>query len=101
MPYNRRKNSGSSDHKYLRTHTFAKCKWNVRKKIGEKVNGKTNVYSHDVSTISLTRLTYSLRFSLYRLAASALAGELGLGSWSNDWILVRMAATSYVGLHRF
>lgn len=44
---------------------------------------------------------YSLRFSRYKLAASALAGEFGLGSWSRDWIEVRIAATSYVGDHRF
>ena len=28
-----------------------------------------------------------------------LAGELGLGSLSKDWMEVRMAETSYVGLH--
>ena len=28
-----------------------------------------------------------------------LAGELGLGSLSRDWMEVRMAETSYVGLH--
>ena len=28
-----------------------------------------------------------------------LAGELGLGSLSKDWMDVKMADTSYVGLH--
>ena len=57
--------------------------------------------SQEVSTISRTRRVYSLRFSRYKFAASALAGEFGLGSWSRDWIEVRIAATSYVGDHRF
>jgi hypothetical protein len=32
-------------------------------------------------------------------AAIELAGEFGFGSLSNDWIEVKMAETSYVGLH--
>lgn len=46
------------------------------------------------STISLTRLLYSRRFSPYNLAASLLAGELGLGSQSSDYMEVRIADTS-------
>ena len=53
---------------------------------------------HDSSTVSRTFLIYSFLFSVNNRAASALAGELGLGSCSSDWIEVRMAATSYVGL---
>ena len=88
------------------------------------------------STVSRTRLVYSFMFSRYRLDASALAGELVLGSLSrlyvppqeplatqqssihslpihpsgeshrtapraHLWMLVNIAATSYVGLHRF
>ena len=30
-----------------------------------------------------------------------LAGELGFGSLSRDWMLVRIAETSYVGDQRF
>lgn len=53
------------------------------------------------STVSRTRLLYSFRFSTNNRAASALAGLLGLGSCSRLWILVKIAATSYVGDHRF
>lgn len=53
------------------------------------------------STHAFTRFSYSRRFSLYSWAAIELAGELGLGSLSSDCIEVRMADTSYVGLHRF
>ena len=44
---------------------------------------------------------YSRLFSLNIRAASELAGEFGLGSQSSDWIEVRIAATSYMGLHWF
>ena len=54
---------------------------------------------HDCSTQAFTRFSYSLRFSLNNWAAMELAGEFGFGSLSNDWIDVRMAETSYVGLH--
>ena len=50
--------------------------------------------AHDCSTISFTLRSYSLRFSWYSRAASELAGELGLGSHSSDWIEVRMAEMS-------
>ena len=46
------------------------------------------------STVARTLLTYSFMFSLYNCAASAFAGLLGLGSCSNDWMEVKMAATS-------
>lgn len=36
------------------------------------------------STIAATRLTYSLRFSVYNCAAKAFAGEFGFGSSSKD-----------------
>ena len=49
---------------------------------------------HDCSTISFTLRSYSLRFSWYSRAASELAGELGLGSHSSDWIDVKMADMS-------
>lgn len=74
------------------------------------------------STISLTRLLYSRLLSLYKLDASTFAGEEVLGSFRRLagnvscrqegkesrrgattclCMLVKMAATSYVGLHRF
>jgi len=53
------------------------------------------------STVARTLLTYSFMFSLYSCAASAFAGLFGLGSCSSDWIEVKIAATSYVGDHRF
>ena len=46
------------------------------------------------STVARTLLTYSFIFSLYNCAASALAGLLGLGSCSSDWMEVKIAATS-------
>jgi hypothetical protein len=65
------------------------------------------------STVSRTRLVYSLRFSLYRFDASTLAGDDVLGSFSKLhhvslvirivpelgwkaylWMLVKTAATS-------
>ena len=46
-------------------------------------------------TVSRTLLLYSRLLSLYIRAASEFAGEFGLGSQSNDWIEVRIAATSY------
>lgn len=46
------------------------------------------------STTSFTRFAYSLRFSCHSRAASALAGEFGFGSFSSDWIEVRIAAMS-------
>ena len=53
------------------------------------------------STVARTLRTYSFMFSLYNCAASAFAGLLGFGSCNSDWIDVRIAATSYVGDHRF
>ena len=83
------------------------------------------------STVSFTLFVYSLRLSLYRFDASTFAGELVFGSFSkldlvsqflqgplplpvparrplsvqrrrtNLCTLVKIAATSYVGLHRF
>lgn len=46
------------------------------------------------STHCLTFLSYSALFSEYNRAASLFAGLFGFGSHSNDWIEVRMAATS-------
>ena len=54
---------------------------------------------HDCSTQAFTRFSYSLRFSLNNCAAIEFAGEFGFGSLNNDWMDVRMAETSYVGLH--
>ena len=45
-------------------------------------------------TLSITRRLYSSLFSFHSRAASALAGEAGLGSHSSDWMDVRIAATS-------
>ena len=53
------------------------------------------------STVSRTLLVYSLRLSLYRLLASTFAGLLVFGSLSKLCTLVKIAATSYVGLQRF
>jgi len=53
------------------------------------------------STVALTLLTYSFIFSRYNCAASAFAGLFGLGSWSRLCMLVKIAATSYVGDHLF
>ena len=53
----------------------------------------------DCSTQAFTRFSYSRLFSLKSCAAIELAGEFGLGSLNNDWIDVRIAETSYVGLH--
>ena len=59
-----------------------------------------NQSSHQLcSTHALTRFSYSRRFSLNSCAAIELAGELGFGSLNKDWMDVRMADTSYVGLH--
>lgn len=54
-----------------------------------------------LSTISLTLLSYSLLFSLYIWAAMLLAGESGFGSDNSDLTEVRIAHTSYTGLHWF
>lgn len=53
------------------------------------------------STVNFTLLTYSFIFSLYNCAASAFAGLFGLGSCNKLCMLVKIAATSYVGDHRF
>ena len=53
------------------------------------------------STVSRTRFVYSFLLSLYRFDASTLAGDEVLGSFRRDCMLVRMAATSYVGDQRF
>ena len=53
------------------------------------------------STVTFTLRTYSFMFSLYSCAASAFAGEFGFGSCRRLCILVRIAATSYVGDQRF
>ena len=51
------------------------------------------------STISRTRLLYSRRSRSYSCDASAFAGDAGLGSLSKDWMEVRIADMSYIGLH--
>jgi hypothetical protein len=48
---------------------------------------------------SCTFLLYSRLHSLYSRAASELAGEFGFGSHSRLCIDVRIALTSYIGLH--
>ena len=53
------------------------------------------------STVNFTLLTYSFIFSLYNCAASAFAGLFGFGSCNKLCMLVKIAATSYVGDHRF
>lgn len=53
------------------------------------------------STVSRTRFTYCDRWSLYKFAASTLAGDEMFGSFKSDWIDVKMLETSYVGDHRF
>jgi hypothetical protein len=56
---------------------------------------RADIYATQLcSTTSFTRFAYSLRFSCHSRAASALAGELGFGSFSSDWIEVRIAAMS-------
>lgn len=67
----------------------AKCK-----KIFASVAAHVSCSIQLCSTTSRTRLLYSRLFSLYRRAASELAGELGLGSHSRDCIDVRIADTS-------
>lgn len=50
--------------------------------------------SQDSSTMADTRFSYSRRSAEYNCAARLLAGLLGLGASSSDWMLVRMLATS-------
>ena len=53
-------------------------------------------------TNSLARETRdSMEDGIGRASTYELAGELGLGSSSSDWMDVRIAETSYVGLQRF
>lgn len=57
---------------------------NVRKTTVRSVNHTTSLTSQSsqlFSTVSRTRLTYSLRLSLYRFEASTLAGDDVLGSF--------------------
>jgi hypothetical protein len=65
----------------LAAHSLAQtafaCTCKCRRNGGAQVN-------HDSSTHCRTRLLYSRRSSRYSLAASAFAGEFGLGSHSND-----------------
>lgn len=53
------------------------------------------------STMAVTLFSYSRLFSWYSCAAWLLAGLLGLGSSSRDWMEVSIEETSYVGLQRF
>ena len=53
------------------------------------------------STISFTLLSYSPLFYWYNWAAWLFAGDIGLGSQSNDLMEVKTAHTSYTGLHWF
>lgn len=60
-----------------------------------------NHYFKVLSTTYLTLLTYYPLFSWNIWAACAFAGDRGFGSQSNDLMEVRIAHTSYTGLHWF
>jgi hypothetical protein len=58
-----------------------------------------NHYFKVLSTASLTLLSYSPLFYWNICAATLLAGESGFGSHRRDRIDVKIAQTSYTGLH--
>lgn len=96
----------------LGAHGWVYCRWPAPQEEAQSVL-MASLYSHDAhaqashdavqlsSTHSFTLRSYSALLSLYSLAASLLAGLLGLGSHNRDCIDVSTAATSYIGLQLF